>query len=49
MKILLVYPKYIDTFWSFKDALKFISKSDSPAVRVIDSSCNATKGVGKKS
>jgi radical SAM superfamily enzyme YgiQ (UPF0313 family) len=26
MKILLVYPKYIDTFWSFKDALKFISK-----------------------
>ena len=26
MKILLVYPKYINTFWSFKDALKFISK-----------------------
>lgn len=26
MKILLVYPKYPDTFWSFKHALQFISK-----------------------
>jgi len=26
MKILLVYPKYPDSFWSFKHALKFISK-----------------------
>ncbi|MFC2044944.1 B12-binding domain-containing radical SAM protein [Chloroflexota bacterium] len=26
MKILLVYPKYPDTFWSFKHALKFASK-----------------------
>lgn len=26
LKILLVYPKYPDTFWSFKHALKFISK-----------------------
>ncbi|NVM25558.1 MAG: DUF4070 domain-containing protein [Desulfobacterales bacterium] len=26
MKILLVYPKYPDTFWSFKYALRFISK-----------------------
>ncbi len=26
MKILLVYPKYPDTFWSFKYALKFVSK-----------------------
>lgn len=26
MKILLVYPKYPDTFWGFKKALKFISK-----------------------
>ena len=26
MKILLVYPKYPDTFWSFKHALPFISK-----------------------
>jgi radical SAM superfamily enzyme YgiQ (UPF0313 family) len=26
MKILLVYPKYLDTFWGFKGALRFISK-----------------------
>jgi len=26
MKILLVYPQYPDSFWSFKHALKFISK-----------------------
>ena len=26
MRILLVYPQYPDTFWSFKHALKFISK-----------------------
>jgi radical SAM superfamily enzyme YgiQ (UPF0313 family) len=29
MKILLIYPKYPDTFWSFKYALKFISKKAS--------------------
>ena len=29
MKILLVYPKYPDTFWSLKHALKFISKKAS--------------------
>lgn len=29
MKILLVYPKYPDTYWSFKHALKFISKKAS--------------------
>ncbi|NLE09129.1 MAG: B12-binding domain-containing radical SAM protein, partial [Dehalococcoidales bacterium] len=26
MKILMVYPRYPDTFWSFKHALKFVSK-----------------------
>ncbi len=26
MKLLMVYPKYPDTFWSFKHALKFVSK-----------------------
>jgi radical SAM superfamily enzyme YgiQ (UPF0313 family) len=26
MKILFIYPKYPDTFWSFKYALKFVSK-----------------------
>lgn len=29
MRILLVYPKYPDTFWSFNYALKFISKKAS--------------------
>jgi len=29
MKILMVYPKYPDTFWSFKHALKFVSKKAS--------------------
>ena len=29
MKILLVYPKYPTTFWSFTYALKFISKKAS--------------------
>ena len=29
MKVLLVYPRYPDTFWSFKYALKFISKKAS--------------------
>jgi radical SAM superfamily enzyme YgiQ (UPF0313 family) len=29
MKILLVYPKHPDTFWSFKYALRFISKKAS--------------------
>ena len=29
MKILMVYPQYPDTFWSFKHALKFISKKAS--------------------
>ena len=29
MNILLVYPKYPDTYWSFKHAMKFISKKAS--------------------
>ncbi len=29
MKIILIYPQYKDTFWSFKHALKFISKKAS--------------------
>jgi radical SAM superfamily enzyme YgiQ (UPF0313 family) len=29
MKILLVYPKYPDSFWSFKHAMRFISKKAS--------------------
>ena len=29
MKILLVYPQYPDTFWSFKHALKLVAKKAS--------------------
>ena len=29
MNILLVYPEYPDTFWSFRHALKFVSKKAS--------------------
>lgn len=29
MKVLLVYPRYPDTFWSFRHALKFLSKKAS--------------------
>ncbi|MDY6866642.1 MAG: DUF4070 domain-containing protein [Chloroflexota bacterium] len=36
MKILLVYPKYPDTFWSFKHALKFVhKKSSSPPLGLL--------------
>lgn len=29
MNILLIYPMYPNTFWSFKHALKFVSKNAS--------------------
>ncbi len=29
MKVLLIYPEFPDTFWSFKHALKFIRKKSS--------------------
>ena len=29
MKVLLIYPEFPDTFWSFKHALKFIRKKAS--------------------
>ena len=36
MKILLVYPKYPDTFWSFKHALKFVSnKAANPPLGLL--------------
>jgi len=36
MKILLVYPKYPDTFWSFRHALNFISKkADGPPLGLL--------------
>ena len=36
MKILLVYPEFPDTFWSFKHALKFIrKKAGAPALGLL--------------
>ncbi len=36
MKVLLIYPEFPDTFWSFKHALKFVSKrSGSPPLGLI--------------
>ena len=36
MNILLVYPEFPDTFWSFKHALKFIrKKASSPPLGLI--------------
>jgi len=36
MKVLLVYPKFPDTFWSFKHALKFIlKKASSPPLGLL--------------
>ena len=36
MKILLVYPEFPDTFWSFKHALKFIhKKAASPPLSLL--------------
>ena len=36
MKILLVYPEFPDTFWSFKHALKFIrKKATSPPLGLL--------------
>ena len=29
MRILLIYPEFPDTFWSFKHALKFVHKKAS--------------------
>ncbi len=29
MRVLLVYPEFPDTFWSFRDALKFVGKKAS--------------------
>jgi hypothetical protein len=36
MKILLVYPEFPDTFWSFKHALQFIrKKAASPSLGLL--------------
>ena len=30
MKVLLVYPEFPETYWSFRHALRFIGKQESP-------------------
>ena len=49
MNILLVYPQYPDTFWSFKHALKFISKKAvNPPLGLITVSSMLPNSWGKK-
>lgn len=49
MNILLVYPKYPDTYWSFKHALKFISrKAAVPPLGLITVSAMLPDGWTKK-
>lgn len=49
MNILLVYPKYPDTYWSFKHALRFISKKAAvPPLGLITVSAMLPKGWNKK-
>ena len=49
MNILLIYPEYPDTFWSFKHALKFISKKAvNPPLGLITISAMLPKNWNKK-
>lgn len=49
MNILLVYPQYPDTYWSFKHALKFISKKAAvPPLGLITVSAMLPKNWSKK-
>lgn len=49
MNILLVYPKYPDTFWSFKHVLKFISKKAAfPPLGLLTIGAMLPKEWGKK-
>jgi radical SAM superfamily enzyme YgiQ (UPF0313 family) len=49
MKILLIYPQYPDSFWSFKHALKFISKKAAvPPLGLITVSAMLPKSWEKK-
>ena len=49
MNILLVYPRYPDTFWSFKHALKYISKkASSPPLGLLTIAAMLPKKWNKK-
>ncbi len=49
MKIVLIYPKFPDTFWSFKYALKFISKkSTQPPLGLLTVAAMLPKNWDKK-
>lgn len=49
MRVLLVYPSFPDTFWSFRNALKFISKKAAfPPLRAAYGCGNASGRMGKK-
>lgn len=49
MNILMVYPMYPDTFWSFKHALKFVSKKASfPPLGLLTVSAMLPKDCNKK-
>src|SRR4030043_1550426 len=49
LKILMVYPQYPDTFWSFKHALKFISKKAAfPPLGLLTVAAMLPKEWGKK-
>ncbi len=49
MKVLMIYPKYPDTYWSFKHALKFISKKAAiPPLGLITVSAMLPDGWQKK-
>lgn len=49
MKILLLYPKYPETFWSFKHALKFVGKKAAfPPLGLLTVAATLPKGWGKR-
>ena len=49
MNILLVYPQYPDSFWSFKHAMRFISKSFRSSIGIDHHCGNAAKSMAQKS
>ncbi len=49
MRVLMVYPQFPDTFWSFKHALKFVNrKNNNPPLGVADDLFHAAARLAKK-